>query len=92
MIPFDTTFGSRFLHGTVIDIDLKAKKVVVKAVRKAGDAEGDSMTVDYTDLVLAVGTTGPSPGRAHESTIEEATKVYVDLANEVLLSTLISIS
>ena len=73
-IDFKTAYGSNFLQGNVTSIDLADKYVVVDSSDKV---------IKYTDLVIAVGSSGPFPGRVFAQTADEAAKQYTELGNEV---------
>ncbi|EDO42769.1 predicted protein [Nematostella vectensis] len=53
LIPYGPTFGDKFKQGKVVDIDVKGKTVKL--------ANGES--VNYDELVIATGTTGPFPSK-----------------------------
>ena len=73
-IDFKTAYGSNFLLGTVTSIDLAQQCVLVDTSEEA---------IKYTDLVIAVGTTGPFPGKVFSQTADVAAKQYKELRNEV---------
>ena len=74
-IDFATTFGSSFIQGSVASVDMDSKVVTLES----------GQTLSYTDLVVAVGNTGPFPSvptdRCHERT--QFLQDCVDLSQEV---------
>ena len=73
-IDFKAAYGSNFLLGTVTSIDLNKKQIVVNTVNEP---------LKYTDLVIAVGSVGPFPGKIFVQTAVEAAAKYSELGNEV---------
>ena len=76
-IDFKNTFGSNFCLGSVTNIDLESKRVTVERSRD-GDLE-----LEYTDLVIAVGTKGPFPSKVFSQKASDAAKQYKELGDEV---------
>lgn len=77
-IDYKNTFGSSFCLGTVTNIDLENKSV---SVEKYTDDE--QLIIEYTDLVVAVGSNGPFPSRIFSQKAEDAAKEYKELGNEI---------
>ena len=73
MIDFKAAYGSNFLLGTVTSIDLSNKQVIVDTVDEP---------LKYTDLVIAVGSVGPFPGKIFVQTADEAAAKYRELGKE----------
>jgi len=77
-IDFKNTFGSNFCLGSVNNIDLENKRVCVERQFGAGN-----LLLEYTDLVIAVGTTGPFPSKVFSQKAGDAAKQYKELGNEI---------
>ena len=77
-IDFTNTFGSNFCLGSVTNIDLDNKSVSVQRQNKE-----EQMVIEYTDLVIAVGSKGPFPSRIFSQKAEDAAKEYKELGIEV---------
>jgi NADH dehydrogenase FAD-containing subunit len=69
------TFGSNFVKGKVVSVKKDAKKVVLE----------DGTEIEYSDLILATGSTGPFPGRSHADTAAKLKEEYTHLREEVRL-------
>lgn len=69
VINYKSTFGDNFIQGKVAKVDLEAKKVYVENVNEA---------IEYTDVVFAVGSTGPFPGNALSNSIEVSSLYFVE--------------
>ena len=74
-VDFEKSFGTNFVLGTVVNIDLKEKFVVV-------DTSDD--VIRYTDLVIAVGCVGPFPGKIFAQKADDAAKRYKEAGDEVI--------
>ena len=77
-IDYKNTFGSNFCLGSVTNIDLEKKSVSVE--KYTGE---EKFVIEYTDLVVAVGSNGPFPSRIFSQKAEDAAKEYKELGNEV---------
>ena len=75
-IAYKTTFRHHFIQGMVTEIDFQGKKVTI------GNGDGMEILL-YTDLVIAVGSRGPMPGKIFERRAEDASRKYRELGNEV---------
>ena len=75
MIDFKTSFGDSFIQGEVTNVDFEGKVVSL--------ASGKS--VNYTDLVIAVGNTGPFPSIPNDNQNGQAdfTEACRQLSQEV---------
>jgi NADH dehydrogenase FAD-containing subunit len=73
MIDFKQSFGTRFVQGSVIRIDQESKTVIID--------NGDS--VDYTDVVIAVGGVASFPGQSQNKSTQAATAQYEELGGEI---------
>ena len=73
-IDFKTSFGTNFVLGTVVNIDLEEKFVVV-------DTSND--VIRYTDLVIAVGCIGPFPGKMFAQKADDAARRYKEAGEQV---------
>ena len=75
MIDFKTSFGDSFIQGEVTNVDFEGKVVSL--------ASGKS--VNYTDLVIAVGNTGPFPSipNDNQNAQEDFTEACRQLSQEV---------
>lgn len=73
-IDFKTSFGTNFVLGTVVNIDLEEKFVVV-------DTSND--VIRYTDLVIAVGCIGPFPGKIFAQKADDAARRYKEAGDQV---------
>ena len=74
-VDFEKSFGTNFVLGTVVNIDLKEKVVVV-------DTSKD--VIRYTDLVIAVGCVGPFPGKIFSQKADDAARRYKEAGDEVI--------
>ena len=83
-IDFKETFGSSFCLGSATNIDLEAKSVTVDRI-----SEKEPLIIEYTDLVIAVGTNGPFPSKVFSQKADDAAKQYKELGNEVDIKSLI---
>lgn len=73
-ILFKKSYGDNFRQASVVDVKKDDKKVVLD----------NGETLDYTDLVIAVGSDGPFPSRALDlKTIEGLKEGSQGLADEV---------
>lgn len=74
-IPYEPTFGENFKQGKVEDINLENKNVTLNS--------GES--INYTELVLATGSSGPFPGKCDHSdgNSSKLMQLYEDFALEV---------
>ena len=72
-ISYKETFGSHFVQGKVDNIILREKRVQVDT----GDV------IQYTDLVIAVGSVGPYPGKPEFPTVKELQEASKALAAEI---------
>jgi NADH dehydrogenase FAD-containing subunit len=61
IISFKDAFGDHFVQGRVSNIDFETKKVFLEDTDK---------TIEYTDVVFAVGNDGPFPGTPQSNTME----------------------
>ena len=75
-IAYKATFRHHFIQGMVTEIDFQGKKVTI------GNGDGMEILL-YTDLVIAVGSRGPMPGKIFERRAEDASRKYRELGNEV---------
>ena len=66
VINFKETFGDKFIQAKVSNVDFETKKVFL---------EDSDKEIDYTDVVFAVGSDGPFPGRPNSKTIEVKKKI-----------------
>ena len=64
VIGFKETFGDKFIQGLVSNVDFENKKVFL---------EGSDDAIEYTEVIFAVGSAGPFPGRPQSTTIEVLT-------------------
>ena len=60
IISFKDTFKDHFVQGRVSNVDFEHKKVFLK------DSE---QVIEYTDIVFAVGSDGPFPGRPESTSM-----------------------
>ena len=60
IISFKDTFKDQFVQGRVLNVDFEQKKVFLK------DSE---QIIEYTDIVFAVGSDGPFPGRPESTSM-----------------------
>jgi len=74
VISFKETFGDKFLQGRVTNIDFEKKKIFL---------EGSDEAIEYTDVILAVGSDGPFPGRPKSTTMEAVTEEYLEVSKEI---------
>ena len=72
-INYKDTFGSHFVQGKAENINLREKRVMVDT----GDI------IQYTDLVVAVGSVGPFPGKSEYTTVKELQEASQALTTEV---------
>ena len=77
MIDFKAAYGSNFVLGTVTEIDLINKYVVVNTSEDV---------IKYTDLVIAVGSMGPFPSKTFTQKSDVAARKYKYLGNEVVIT------
>ena len=96
-IDYKTTFGSNFLLGKVVNIDLVNKRVTVNVAASTSTkvtttalntvvttkSNTSHDIVKYTDLVIAVGSVGPFPGKVFAQKADEAAAKYKELGEEV---------
>ena len=75
-INYRQTFTSHFIQGKVTAIDLSGKRVTVD--------NGDIIL--FTDLVIAVGSVGPFPGKCFDRRSDDAALRYRELGNEVSMA------
>jgi NADH dehydrogenase FAD-containing subunit len=73
LIPFEATYGKRFLHGRMVGIDPKNKTVLLQ----------NGQQVTYDILVLASGTYGQFPGKIGHVDKDEAVELYQTYADTV---------
>ena len=75
MIDFKASFGDSFIQGKVTNVDLEGKVVTLESGK----------TVNYTDLVIAVGNTGPFPSIPNDNQNAQAdfTEACRQLSQEV---------
>ena len=83
-IDFKATFRSSFCLGSVTNIDLEGKSVTVDRI-----SQEEPLIIEYTDLVIAVGTNGPFPSKVFSQKADDAAKQYKELGNEVDIKSLI---
>jgi NADH dehydrogenase FAD-containing subunit len=81
MVDYKTSYGDSFYHGRVTHVDFNEKKVITES--------GDIL--DFTDVVMAVGSTGPFPGRTETGSVEEATMAYKEISDEIEKATNVTI-
>lgn len=62
VIDYKTTFGEHFVQGKVAKVDLENKQVHLEGT--------EVEPIKFTDVVFAVGSTGPFPGNALSNSIE----------------------
>jgi len=74
VINFKETFGDKFIQAKVSNVDFETKKVFL---------EDSDKEIRYTDVVFAVGSDGPFPGRPNSKTIETVTEEYLILGQEI---------
>lgn len=72
-INYRQTFADNFVQGTVIGVDFKANKVFLEY--------GDP--IEYTDLVIAVGSEGPFPAKNKATSTVDANRAYQKMAMEI---------
>jgi len=75
-IDFKTSFGDSFVQGSVASVDFVNKKVVLES--------GDSL--QYTDLVFAVGSKGPYPGTPNHTNIKDHFDESKQIGSEIYKS------
>ena len=72
-IPLKDSFGDAFKQGSVVSVDLKAKKATLD----------NGSVVQFSHLVLATGSTGVYPARTEAKTLEELEKKNGDVAEDM---------
>lgn len=73
IISFKETFGEKFVQGRVSNVDFEKKKVFL---------EGSDDAIEYTDIIFAVGSDGPFPGRPQSKTME--VPIYITISYCIL--------
>jgi len=73
-IYFKDTFGDSFIQAKVTNVDFNSQQVFLDI---------DHEPIEYTDLVIAVGSSGPFPGRPMSNYVNEATREYLNLSDEI---------
>jgi len=74
IISFKDTFKDHFVQGRVSNVDFENKKVFLK------DSE---QVIEYTDIVFAVGSDGPFPGRPESTSMAAVTDEYLKVSQEI---------
>ena len=80
-ISYALTFGDKFVQAKVTSVDFESNKVHLD--------NGD--VIEFTDLVFAVGSDGPFPGRALANVFKDASNEYlklsqaIDKANDIVI-------
>jgi len=74
VISFKETFGDKFIQGRVSNVDFEKKKVFL---------EGSDEAIEYTDVIFAVGSDGPFPGRPQSTTMEAVIEEYLEVSKEI---------
>jgi len=74
-IDFKKSFGDHFHQGFVTKVDLEAKKIFI------GDDQESPL--EFTDVVFAVGSNGPFPGKSTKATMEDIKSEYETLAKAI---------
>ena len=70
IISFKDTFNDHFVQGRVSNVDFEHKKVFLQ------DSE---QVIEYTDIVFAVGSDGPFPGRPESTSMAVIKIIKVQL-------------
>nr|CAB3220680.1 apoptosis-inducing factor 2 [Phallusia mammillata] len=74
-IFYEPTFGANFLQGKVVDIDTTNKQVSLEEGKEP---------INYTQLVLATGSSGPFPGKCRlDMSTQSLMKMYNDFTDEI---------
>ena len=73
LIEYKKAFGDQFLQGHVTKVDLETRKIFVN----------DNFALDFTDVVIAVGSDGPFPGVAKGFTLEDIKTEYKNLSDTI---------
>lgn len=74
VIGYKKTFGDKFLQGKVSNVDFENKKVFL---------EGSDKAIEYTDVIFAVGSDGPFPGRPQSTKMEAVIEEYRAVSKEI---------
>ena len=69
--------------GSVTKIDLESKCVTIDRI-----SQEEPQILEYTDLVIAVGTNGPFPSKVFSQKADDAAKLYKELGSEVNIRSL----
>lgn len=72
-INYQQTFNQNFVQGKVTKVDFECKQVHVD----------NGQVIDYSDVVIAVGSQGPFPGRTSATSLSKATADYQSLTDEL---------
>ena len=74
IINFSKSFGKQFVQGKVTAVDFESKKVTIE--------NGDEQ-IEFTDIVFAVGSQGPFPGRTFVGNMSEVATQYQSLNEDI---------
>ena len=74
VIKYKETFGDNFVQGKVTQVDLEAKTVSI---------DTDHAPIEFTEVVFAVGSDGPFPGRPMANQVDTATQEYLGLSEAI---------
>jgi len=75
IINFGKSFGNQFVQGKVTAVDFENKKVTID--------NRDDEQIEFTDIVFAVGSQGPFPGRTFVGSMSEVATQYQSLNEDI---------